>query len=182
MEEKEVWYHNSNLPPGLPDRQQVLRALDASVPRGWLSYPVKGPHICFIKYGPSVTWNNVYAQHTANTYLSEINPNIRAPLVYFAFTARLGAGLTTAIVMEYIDGETIESAQRNGSAAAEDDVASRVAGALNALARIPIDPGWVSPSAIDGSHIRHVMFDLQKANRLYETVQQLEDHINNVRT
>lgn len=175
-EETPYWFYNENAPPDLPDCDEIVSAIDFNEPRGWFAYPSKDSPVCWVKHGCSVYWNEVLSQNMANVELAKIGSEVRVPAVYFAFQCERH----TVIVTEYIDGQTVEDAW----AGAKDDtkrakIIDGVAGALRALIQIPVGPSR-RPSAIDGSRIRHRMFDQFEtiAPRHYENVKQLQEHIN----
>ncbi|OAA59033.1 Protein kinase-like domain protein [Niveomyces insectorum RCEF 264] len=172
-------FHNENAPPGLPSSDEVLAALDPTSPRGWFAYPSPDAPTCWVKHGFTVDWNEVVSQHLANTWLAQTQSVVRAPTVYFAFQHDSTLSRpTTVIVMEYIPGKTLEQLWEDADEAEQETYRHRVADAFMALSRIPVDPSKRSPSAVDGSHIKHQMFDDRVAPRLYENVQQLQDHLN----
>lgn len=175
------WFYNENAPPGLPDCDDVVSKIDFNSPRGLFAYPSESEvsPVCWVKYGCTVYWNEVLSQNMANVGLAAIRSDVRAPAVYFA----LQCESTTIIVMEYIEGRTVEDAW--AGAGADDTerakIVDGVACALRALIQIPIGASRV-PSAIDGSPTRHRMFSDQIAPRHYENVEQLQEHIDLVST
>ncbi|OAA67871.1 Aminoglycoside phosphotransferase [Niveomyces insectorum RCEF 264] len=179
------WFYNKNAPPGLPSREDVLARLDCASPRGWFAYPSREAPVCFVKHGFTVHWTEVISQHRVGTWLaqSQSESAARAPTVYFGFQHDSPWSVpVTVIVMEYIRGQTVQEAWReaSGDDARRETIRHKVADAFMALTRFPVDPAKRSPSAIDGSYIRHYIFEDQMAPRLYENVQQLEDHCNEV--
>lgn len=171
------WFYNENAPPGLPDCDDVVSKIDFNSPRGWFAYPSEVSPVCWVKYGCTVYWNEVLSQNMANVGLAAIRSDVRAPAVYFAFQCES----TTIIVMEYIEGRTVEDAWAGADHTERAKIVDGVARALRALIQIPIGASRV-PSAIDGSRIRHRMFSDQIAPRHYENVEQLQEHINLVST
>lgn len=147
--------------------------MDFDSPRGWFAYPSEDSPVCWVKYGCTVYWNEVLSQNMANVGLAAIGSDVRAPAVYFAFRCES----TTIIVMEYIQGQTVENAWAGADGTQRAQMVDGVAAALRALIQIAVGASRV-PSAIDGSPIRHRMFSDQIAPRYYENVEQLQEHIN----
>jgi hypothetical protein len=176
-QETPYWFHNEDAPPGLPDCDDIVSQIDFNSPRGWFAYPSEVSPVCWVKHGNSVYWNEVLSQDMANVGLAAIGSDVRAPAVYFAFQYES----TTIIVMEYIEGRTVEDAWPGADDTERAKIVDGVAGALRALIQIPIGASRV-PSAIDGGLIRHRMFSDQLAPRHYENVEQLQEHINLVST
>jgi hypothetical protein len=159
----------------LPTAYELLALCATERPRGSITLPSESP-VFWVKYGRAVYWNEVVAQAMAYHELRRLGSSVRAPAVFYAFEH----DYMIFIVMEYIPGTTarqcLEKAQNQ---AEKDQIISQVALSLSELHRIPIAPGS-RPAAVDGGYIRHVLFDEQEAPRHYETVDQLENHLNEV--
>lgn len=97
-------------------------------------------------------------------YLQDSNNTaVRAPRVYLAFTWS-GFGF---IVSEYIDGQICDNS----------DIAL-VAAAVQALINIPSTDS--KPGPVGGGLIEHPFFFNRQSSIEYESVEELEDHINGV--
>ncbi|KAK3941435.1 hypothetical protein QBC46DRAFT_382684 [Diplogelasinospora grovesii] len=177
-------------PPGarIPTPDELVRLCTAEHARGYnmgLAYPPESP-IFWIKYGTSIVWNEVLAQTKAHRELHRAGSPVRVPGVFYA--CEMGAlgviynfevSYKSYIVMEYIPGETAAKLLENvQDSTAKQRVYRGVASALDALYRIPV-PLESRPAAVDGGLIRHPLFDEQQAPRHYQSVEQLEQHLNN---
>ncbi|KAK2877180.1 hypothetical protein FQN49_001375 [Arthroderma sp. PD_2] len=166
---------------------ELLSLCTAENPRHYsmgIPYPPESP-ILWIKYGRPVLWNEVPAQVMAYHELRLLRSPARAPAIYYACTIEY----KTYIVMEYIPGKTAaQLLEVPGKTAVElrkgiSDPAKReaifrlVALGIHELHRIPVPPRS-RPTAMDGGLIRHGLFDEQEAPRHYQTIDQLEEHLN----
>lgn len=140
-----------------------------------LAYPPKvETPVFWIKYGTSVIWDEAPAQVMAYKELRRLSSPVKIPGIFYACEVRHKG----YIVMEYIPGKTAgECLEGIKDPAGVDSVYSSIAFALSELYLIPIPPGSRS-AAIDGGKIRHALFDDQVAPRHYQSVAQLEDHLN----
>ncbi|KEZ43533.1 hypothetical protein SAPIO_CDS4441 [Scedosporium apiospermum] len=177
---------------GLPAPQDIrvptaskLAALCTGIhPRHYnlgLAYPSEAP-VFWIKYGPSITWNEVPAQVMAYEELRRLSSPVKAPGIFYACDLELRGAQRerrkSYIVMQYIPGKTADEWLKNiEDLARADSIYSHIAFALSELHRIPVPPGS-RPAAINGGKIRHSLFDDQDAPRHYQDVEQLEDHLN----
>lgn len=156
-----------------------------------LAYPSDNP-IFWIKYGSSVVWGEMHAQHLAHQELQRLQSPVQVPAVYYACELRVPGGFGPAdvnfgyksfVVMDYVPGQTADEWLKPSGDATDDSrgelVYSQIAFALSELLRIPV-PRDTPPAAIDGGRIRHPVFDMDAAPRKYTNVQQLEDQINEV--
>lgn len=184
-------YHGLPAPPNtsIPTPVDLLRLCTGEHPLHYnlgLAYPPEAP-VFWIKYG-SIIWNELSAQAMVHEELRRLGSPVRAPAIYYACELALPSVITcdgklihgykSYAVMEYIPGKTaaewLESAQ---DAADEDAVYAHIASVLSELHRIPVPPGS-RPAAIDGGRIWHTLFDEGQAPRQYDSVTQLEDHLN----
>ncbi|KAI0466900.1 kinase-like domain-containing protein [Xylaria cf. heliscus] len=157
----------------LPTSSEILALCPAETARGNTALPSNSP-VFWVKYGYSVFWGEVVAQHKAYHELRRLGSPVRAPGVFYAFRYEG----TVYIVMEYIPGKTAKKCIADAQTEAEKEhVMNQVGLSLSELHRIPIPPGS-RPAAIDGGRIRHELFDEQKAPRHYENVEQLQNHLN----
>ena len=144
-----------------------------------LAYPTDGP-VYWIKYGPSVVWDELYAQNLAHKELNRLGSHVKVPAVYYACQLGVAVGIWSYVVMDYIPGSTVgKLLQDTEDTDYEDFLFSRVALALSELHRIPV-PAGRPPSGINGGYIRHYLFDDQEAPRDYRNADELELHLNKV--
>lgn len=189
-------WHGSALPLHvtipLPSPAELVRLCTKYHPVGYsigMPYPDADSPVFWIKYSPSIIWNQLAAQKMAHDGLGELNSPVKAPAVYYACQVAIpyehnptGWPETRAyIVMEYIPGKT--AAQRLQEAtddATKDDVYKQVALALSELHHIPV-PQNSRPAAVNGELIRHVLFADIESTLHYRNVTELEQHLNAVR-
>jgi hypothetical protein len=93
----------------------------------------------------------------------EADAAVRVPCVYLAFRS----GNYGYIVMEYIDGSTCD-----------DSDAKLVAAAVRSL--IAVRGPSAKPGPVGGGPIGHRFFVEWKSSRTYDSVQELEQHLNGV--
>ena len=167
-------------PPGvhLPTGNELLGLCSREPSRGYIEYPLE-PSVFFIKFGWSVYWNGVVAQAKAYRELRKLGSSVRVPGIFYACQTEE----RVVIVMEYIHGKTVEQRLKDDKDDEVETEKSRgiVAHCLSEFIRIPVAAGS-RPVAVDGSITRHDVFDMNEAPRHYENVDQLEEHINYVRT
>lgn len=163
--------HNVHIPTAI----ELLDLCPDAIPLGSIALPPESP-VFWVKYGEAVYWNEVVAQDMAYHELRRRGSPVRAPAVFYAFEYYY----RVYIVMEYIQGDTICKCLEEAKSQAErEHIIDEVALGLTELHRIPIASGS-RPAAVDGSCIRHALFDEQKAPRHYENVDQLEVHLDEV--
>lgn len=151
-----------------------------------IAYPPGDRPTLWIKYGWGVFWDEAVNQIRAHQELQKINSPVRVPVVYYAFEDNNGEKWTY-IVMEYIRGDTVgsledkarESQSPEQSQETLDALSRRVAFALDEFLRIPVPPD-TPPASVSGGIIRHSVFKDHEAPRLYQNVEQLEQHFNMV--
>lgn len=156
-----------------------------SYPMG-IAYPPGDRPALWIKYGWGVFWDDAVNQIRAYQELQKINSPVRVPVVYYAFEDSDRAEWTY-IVMEYVRGDTVRSLEDKAreSLASEqcretlDGLSRRVAFALDEFLRIPV-PAGTTPASVSGGIIRHPFFKDQEAPGPYESVEQIEQHVNMV--
>ncbi|TFK45776.1 hypothetical protein OE88DRAFT_1639476, partial [Heliocybe sulcata] len=118
----------------------------------------------WVKYGYGVTMAEARTQCFVWQYLQDTNnPAVRAPRVYLAFTRKTFG----FIVSEYIDGHMCDYA----------DIA-RIIPAVQALISIPSPSS--KPGPVGGGLIEHPFFIDSIAPIEYESVKDLQDHINGI--
>ncbi len=118
----------------------------------------------WVKFGRNITMGEAKTQRFVAQYLeANDNPAVRAPRVYIAFTW----GDFGFIVAEYIDGQICGNS----------DIGLVVA-AVQSLITIPSPSS--TPGPVGGGLIEHPFFINRTLSIWYESVQELEDHINGV--
>lgn len=140
-----------------------------------VAHPPEAP-VFWIKYGPSIVWQEVRAQDLAHKQLRRLGSKVRAPAVFYACemamsldSASFGAR-NSFIVMEYVPGKTARKVLEGAKdEAAEDAVYASIAFALSELHRIPVPPG-TPPRGAGGGRIRNDTFDLREAPVDYQSV------------
>ncbi|QRW00850.1 hypothetical protein RhiJN_28868 [Ceratobasidium sp. AG-Ba] len=156
--------------PALPSRDAIIALCraDGYKNRG---IPLRGQSpesiIAWVKYGTGVRMPEALTQHWVATAL-EANPavDLRVPRVYDAF---MGEGVYRRIgfiVMEYIDASDCDNTDVQL-------VAQAVQVLIGLKAQVP-------PGTIGGGPIRHNFYLNCHSRVIYETVEELEDHINGI--
>ncbi|KAK2736847.1 hypothetical protein FQN57_000527 [Myotisia sp. PD_48] len=170
-------YHGIDPPPGIsiPTVSELLSLCTEEHPWGYpmgLAYPADNP-IFWIKYGGSVVPNEIFAQAMAYHELRRLNSPVRAPGIFYA----CNVNHIKYIVMEYISGRSGAQVLKDiDNLTGKEPIYRQIAFAISELLRIPVKQSH--PSAVNGEHIRHTLFDMEEAPRLYQTVEQLEQHLN----
>ena len=118
----------------------------------------------WVKFGLGIAMGSARTQRFVAQYLRDNNnPAVRAPRLYLAFTwVPLGY-----IVSEYIDGQVCD-----------DSDTALAAAAVQALITIP-SPS-LTPGPIGGGLIEHPFFVDRRSSVWYESVEELQDHVNGV--
>lgn len=187
-------YHGISPPPGaqLPTPAELFHICPSDYPnwfnRGF-AYPPEKP-IFWIKHGHSILWNELSAQTMAHWELQNLKSSVRAPALYYACELRYpqapwrkdSYGRRRYIVMEYVPGKTTAEwlEETNDDTQRRDLIYARIGLALSELLRIPVPPKQ-PPSGIDGGVIWHTLFEDCCAPLPYESVEELETHINKVK-
>jgi hypothetical protein len=185
-------YRGLKPPPSvyLPTPAELISLCTKGGQRGYrmgFAYPPENP-VLWIKSGSSVVWNEISAQVMAYYELQRLGSSVRVPSIYYACEMGVPGVLydvdvnyESYIVMEYVTGKTAAQWLKSIEDTAGKERIYRLVGAtLQALYHIPVPPG-VRPAAIDGGRIRNVFFDDEQAPRHYQTINQLEQHLNLVR-
>ncbi|KDR86117.1 hypothetical protein GALMADRAFT_205301 [Galerina marginata CBS 339.88] len=120
----------------------------------------------WVKYGGNTRMGEARTQNFVAQYLDDkADSAVRAPRVYLAFTwSDWGY-----IVMEYIDGQIC----------GHSDVA-QVAAAVQTLIAVPNPSSTSAPGPVGGGVIEHPFFIERTSSIWYESVEELEDHINGI--
>ena len=165
-----------NKPENLPSFEEIIERSFAELPRQTTATNIQGVRLTlsktsgnqasniWVKFGGGITIGEANTQRFVGQYLeANDNPAVRAPRVYIAFTwDDIGF-----IVMEYIDGQICG-----------DSDFALVAAAVQSLIAIPSPTS--SPGPVGGGLIEHPFFIDRKSSIWYESVKELEDHINGV--
>ena len=118
----------------------------------------------WVRYGPTITMGEALTHHFVGQALyGKADAAVRVPCVYIAFESN-GWGY---IVMEYIDGSTCD-----------DSDAALIATAVESL--ITVRGPTAVPGHVGGGPIRHYFFTERESPITYDSVKELEDHINGV--
>lgn len=177
-------YHGVPGPPGIPVPSPLYLArlcIDVSEFHYnlGLAYPPKDP-VYWIKYGPSVIWDEIDAQSLAHKELARLQSPVKVPVIYYACKLELSVRVWSYIVMEYVPGKTVgKRLETEDDPFNKDFLFSQVALAISELHRIPAPLGC-PPSGVNGGIIRNILFSDQEAPRKYKNAQELEDHLNKV--
>lgn len=142
------------------------------------AYPSNGP-IAYIKYGYTVTVGEMQTQrYVYNAFRQMTNgsgSSVKVPEIYHAFECED----QTYIVMEYVHGKTVGAWLRDSSGETRDWVYDQVAKAINQLLRVPV-PSGSRPGPVGGGCIQHYFFRDKVAPKEYNSVSDLQNHINRV--
>jgi hypothetical protein len=127
-----------------------------------------GPIVAWVKYGPNVAIAEALTQDWAARALSA-NPaaGVWAPRVYDAFLSANPGCPIGYIVMEHIDAPDCDEGDER-----------LVAGAVQALISVP-GPN-LAPGPIGGGRVIHTFFTDWTSAITYETVEELQLHMNGV--
>lgn len=163
---------------GLPSTKQVIDLCNA---KGWncngFTYSYKGNPIAYIKYN-TVTMSEIRTQRYVHSALKQMNASgsgARVPEVYLAFKYQGEAYM----VMEYVNGDTAHALLQGASAGTVTRIYNQVAEAFNQLVRVPV-PSGQRPGPVGGGRIHHSFFKDHKASKIYDSVSDLQHHINKV--
>jgi hypothetical protein len=172
----EVVINAENKPENLPNFEEIIRQCFDLGPLQSTATNISGvrltlvkkskndPTYVWVKYGRAITMAEAKTQSFVAQFLdNKADSAVRAPRVYLAFTWS-GFGY---IVMEYIDGQIC----------GDSDVAL-VAAAVQSLITIPSSTS--APGPVGGGVIEHPFFIERTSCIRYESVEELEDHINGV--
>ncbi|KAL1874941.1 hypothetical protein VTK73DRAFT_10310 [Phialemonium thermophilum] len=162
-----------NRPQGKPGRPE-----DGGSYTGF-AYPSDANPLAWVKIAktPGEPRMHRFAYEQLLAVPEERRRGIRVPQIYRV----IDNGSLTCIVMEYVRGTTVETLYESKrlDEALLDRLTDRVAQALSLFLHFPVPPG-TKPGAGEGSLIRHIMFKWQEAVIEYDSVAQLEAHLNNI--
>jgi len=120
----------------------------------------------WVKFGRNITMGEARTQNFVAQHLQANRTSVvRAPHVYLAFTWG-GFGF---IVTEYIDGKICDNS---------DTDTALISAAVQAIINIP-SPG-LTPGPVGGGLIEHPFFMDRKSSIPYESVEELQDHVNGI--
>ncbi len=171
-----VFINDEGKPANIPDYETIITQSSNLRPHQVTATNISGVQIpldkrsdldvsnIWVKFGRNITMGEANTQCFVAQYLQANNITVvRAPRVYLAFTW----GPFGYIVTEYIDGRTCDNS----------DIAV-VAAAVQALINIP-SPS-LTPGPVGGGLIEHPFFYDRKSPIQYESVEELQDHVNGV--
>lgn len=174
MSSIEVFIDDEGKPTNIPDYETIVRQSFALRPRQTTTINVTGVRITldktsdrdvsdiWVKFGPCITMGEAMTQRYVAKHLqADKNSAVRAPTVYLAFTR----GAYIFIVSEFIDGQMCHHSD-----------STLIAAAVQALIAIP-SPS-VKPGRVGGGLIEHPFFVDRNADIEYESVEELEAHVN----
>jgi hypothetical protein len=171
-----ICFEDENKPANFPNYATIIQRYNEEYPRQTTEINISGVRLSLdkssdnevsdlwvkagVRMGEARTQRYV-AQHLQNNVIA----TVRAPHVYLAFTW-CGVGY---IVSEYIDGKMCD-----------DSDIPRVAAAVQALISIPTPSSSSAPGPVGGGPIEHPFFIDRTSSIRYESVEELQDHVNGV--
>lgn len=171
-----VAINDKNKPTNIPDYEEIIAQAHALRPSQETAINISGARVplnkkcatdvdaIWVKYGGSTTISEARTQQFVKQYLKSNNiTTVRAPHVYLAFRY----GHQDYIVSEYIDGRLCNKADVPQVAAAIQDL-------------IAIQSPTTTPGPVGGGLIEHPFFVERESNIWYESVDELQAHINGV--
>ena len=172
----EVFINDEDKPSNIPDYATIIKQCFDLGPQQVTAINVSGVHIAldkrsdhdvsdiWVKFGRNIAMSEAMTQRFVAQHLqANNNPDVRAPRVYLAFTWG-GFGY---IVSEFIDGKMCDNSDT-----------ALVAAAVQALIAIPSPSS--RPGPVGGGLIEHPFFVERTSSIWYESVEELEDHVNGV--
>ncbi len=166
--------------PGLPSTNEIIALChEKGVYCNGFTYPLNGKPIAYIKYGTSVTVGEMrtqrYVYNAFKQMINESGSGVKAPEIYRAFAC----GSWCYLVMEYIDGQTVGKLLQGSSAEKKEWIYDQVAKAICQLLQVPV-PSGSRPGPVGGGHIQHYFSRDHVAAWEYDSVDDLQRHINKV--
>jgi hypothetical protein len=171
-----VFINGKDKPANIPKYETIIKQCFDLGPRQATTTNISGVRITldkrsdnevsdiWVKHGREITMAEAETQCFVAQYLEDNDiPAVRAPCVYLAFTWG-GFGY---IVTEYIDGQIC----------GDSDIAL-VAAAVQSLITIPSSSSI--PGPVGGGLIEHPFFINRTSSIRYESVKELQDHMNGV--
>ena len=166
--------------PGLPSTNEIITLCrEKGFDYNGFAYPPNGKPIAYIKYGYNVTVGEIRTQRYVYKAFQQVmdgsGTGLNAAEVYRAFECEGQA----YVVMEYIDGQTVGALLRSSSAEKKNWIYDHVAKAINQLLQVPV-PSGSPPGPVGGGCVKHYIFQDQVSPKAYESVGDLQRHINKV--
>jgi len=141
-----------------------------------LTYPLNGSPIAYIKYGGMVSEGEIQTQNYVHKVFDQRDTasSVKVPKIYraFEFEGQM------YVVMEYIQGRTAGSLLRD-SATDKNWIYNQIAKAFAHLLWVPV-PQNSRLGPVGGGYIHHCFFKDGVAPIEYESVEDLQSHINKV--
>ncbi|KAF8309289.1 hypothetical protein DL93DRAFT_2126676 [Clavulina sp. PMI_390] len=171
-----IFINDEEKPSNIPDYETIITKCFTLLPLQSTAWNVSGvritlPRRCeedtsdiWVKFGLGITMGEARTQQYVARYLqAHKEPAVRAPQVYVAFTwEKYGF-----IVSEYVDGQMCSNSDT-----------TLVASAVQALIRIPSPDS--TPGPVGGGLIEHPFFVDRVSSIWYESVKELQDHVNGI--
>ncbi|KAG8800094.1 hypothetical protein FRC17_006963 [Serendipita sp. 399] len=157
---------NPNSPAWLPTPQEVVIKCKehGPGPSSFSVYAPDGSDVAFIKYGPGLAMAEARTQkYIADIVNSDEKTVVLVPRIYYAFRS----GKNGYIVMEHVGDEDCSG-----------DDCDVVADAVQRLRSIPCPS--TSPGPVGGGLLVHRFFSDHVCDVQYNTVKDLQQHINNI--
>ena len=161
-------------PANIPNYETIIRQCFEQGPRQETTTNITGVRLTlekktdddvsdiWVKFGIGIAMSEAFTQRFVAQYLHDNNiAAVRAPRVYRAFKwGNLGY-----IVSEFIDGPMCDKSD-----------AALIASAVQALISIPSPSS--TPGPVGGGLIEHPFFVDRESSVWYESVEELQDHVN----
>jgi serine/threonine protein kinase len=164
----------ADVPQDLPSYDTIVKLCAAAgYNKNGISIEVAGNPRFWVKYGSGVTLGEARTQNQV-AQIVNVDPEsvVGVPEVYLFFLR----GRCRYLVMEYVDGLTVESRQQTKGKYAEGDLEA-VAAAFKQLTNLRV-PADTSPGPVGSGPICHDFFLECKSTHVYNTVQELQNQIN----
>jgi hypothetical protein len=168
---------------GLPSTSEVIDFCrqDMFNNKGLIYRRNKSP-VAFIKYGTSdgIPEGEIHTQLCAYRAFRQMDaPPAKIPQIYHAFErVDPAVGKVTYIVMEYVHGQTLETAMKS-SGQDRNAILDRVANVVDQLVKIPA-PSPLRVGPVQRGKIHHSIFTDDGAAENYRSVAHLQNHFNKV--
>ena len=117
----------------------------------------------------------LYVYNAFGQMMNASDSGVKVPEIYHAFECEG----QTYMVMEYVDGETVGSQLRGSSVETRNWIYDQVAKAITRLLHVPVPIGS-RPGPVGGGCIQHHFFQDNVAPKEYDSVGELQRHINKV--
>lgn len=118
--------------------------------------------------------------HVYNAFRDMKASSFKVPEIYHAFELEgEGEERVTYIVMEYVQGQTVQAAVKDCSEQEQNNILEQVANAFKQLLKVR-PPEGLSVGPVGGGHIHHPLFTDDGACVRYKSVDHLQRHFNKV--